>query len=74
MKYKLSGTYRLQKSIGNMETFTSQVKAPNPMAAMDADRQAKYEAGYDHILYKAVEVKARGQWRVIPMLKALGLE
>ena len=72
--YRLSGTDRSVSAIGTFQPFSAIVRATSPKEAMDKNREARYQAGRDHILYKRVEIKVGRVWSVVPMLKALEVE
>lgn len=72
--YRLSGTDRAVSAIGTFQPFSVLVRATSPKEAMNKNREARYQAGREHIHYKRVEIKVGRVWSVIPMLKALEVE
>lgn len=74
MKYRLKGTSRLSSSIGAMDPFKVEIKAPSPRDAMDQHRARLYNAGRDCILFKTCEVRQGKAWVNVPMMQALELE
>lgn len=79
--YRLNGSHRQINAIGEMEHFTTEIKANTPKEAMNNQREILYNAGYEHILFKHCFKKFPSwsefggyDWVEIPMIKALELE
>lgn len=78
IEYKLKGTRRQVRAIGNMEKFTvtvsRQIGTMTAKEAMDTARESMYQDGFEHILFTFCAIRVNRRWQVIPMLEALGLE
>lgn len=78
IEYKLKGTRRLARAIGEMEKFTvtvsRQLGTMSAREAMDTARESMYEDGWEHILFTFCAIRVNRRWQEIPMLEALELE
>jgi hypothetical protein len=76
--YRLQGTRREARAIGEPEKFTvtvsHQLDEITPKRAMESARKVMYDDGYDHILFTHCAVLKGKRWVEIPMMKALGME
>lgn len=76
--YRLQGTRREYKAIGEFQTFevfvSHDVDVITPKQAMDSARTSMYNDGYDHINFINVAIRKNKRWVQIPMMEALELE